>query len=105
MKKISKHAIRADGTEVWYCDLNGVAPTYHRENGPAIIHANGNKLWYFHGKAHRRDGPAKEYTNGRMEWWLNGKRLDPKDYVNDYAFKRKHPDLVASMLIYLVHKT
>ena len=45
----------------------------HREDGPAVEHANGRKDWYLNGKLHREDGPAIEYTNGTKEWYLNGK--------------------------------
>lgn len=30
----------------------------HREDGPAIIHLNGDKLWYIENECHRLDGPA-----------------------------------------------
>lgn len=46
---------------------------FHREDGPAIEHANGNKEWYKHGKLHREDGPAIEWDNGSKEWCINGK--------------------------------
>jgi len=45
----------------------------HREDGPAIEFANGNKYWWIDGKRHREDGPAIEYNNGNKEWWINGK--------------------------------
>jgi hypothetical protein len=47
--------IYPDGTKQWW--LNG---KYHREDGPAIEHANGDKEWYLNGKRHREDGPACE---------------------------------------------
>ncbi len=34
---------------------------FHREDGPAIEYANGDKFWYFNGMRHRVDGPAEEY--------------------------------------------
>ena len=46
----------------------------HREDGPAIEYANGNKVWYINDKLHREDGPAVEYANGDKEWYINGKR-------------------------------
>jgi len=46
----------------------------HREDGPAIEHANGCKEWWVNGKRHRVDGPAIEWANGCKEWWVNGKR-------------------------------
>ena len=44
----------------------------HREDGPAVEYANGDKEWYLSGERHREDGPAFECANGRKEWWLNG---------------------------------
>jgi hypothetical protein len=44
----------------------------HREDGPAIEYANGDKYWYLNGKLHREDGPAVEYACGSKRWYLNG---------------------------------
>ena len=44
----------------------------HREDGPAIEYANGNKQWCRNGQLHREDGPAIEYANGCKQWWING---------------------------------
>ena len=52
----------------------------HREGGPAIEWANGNKAWYLNGKLHREDGPACEWANGYKEWYLNGKRLTEQEW-------------------------
>lgn len=30
----------------------------HRENGPAVEYADGDKAWWFNGKKHRVGGPA-----------------------------------------------
>ena len=48
-----------DGT---YYYLNG---KYHRLDGPAKKHPNGDKEWWQNGKLSRIDGPAIEYANGR----------------------------------------
>lgn len=45
----------------------------HREDGPAIELANGEKHWFLNGKRHRVDGPAIEYANGIKQWWVDGK--------------------------------
>jgi hypothetical protein len=47
----------------------------HRDEGPAIIWANGSQIWYRNGKRHREDGPAIIWANGSQEWFLNGKRI------------------------------
>lgn len=48
------------GTQRWY--LNDLL---HREDGPAIIHAEM-------GRRTREDGPAVEYSDGYKEWYLAG---------------------------------
>ena len=57
----------ASGDKEWYKDGK-----YHREDGPAIEYVNGTKCWFKNGKHHREDGPAVEYTNGYKEYWYNG---------------------------------
>jgi len=57
----------ADGDKHWY--KNG---KLHREDGPAVEFADGTKQWYKNGKRHREDGPAIEWASGVKEWWLNG---------------------------------
>jgi hypothetical protein len=68
--------IWADGTECWY--IHG---KFHREGGPAFKDANGTEYWYIHGKYHREDGPAIEWGDGNKEYWYNGKRID---MLNNY---------------------
>ena len=60
----------ANGTKLWW--ING---KLHRDDGPAIEYADGTKSWYKNGQFHRDDGPAVEYANGNKEWWINGKEL------------------------------
>lgn len=63
--------LEADDGSVTYVDQNG---NYHRDDGPAIIQAaNGNKLWYHHGRLHRTDGPAIEYGNGDKSYLIHGR--------------------------------
>ena len=58
----------ANGDRRWY--LNG---QLHREDGPAIELANGDKYWRQNGLLHREDGPAVEFPEGTKYWYLNGK--------------------------------
>jgi len=51
---------------------------FHREDGPAIQYANGDKAWYQNGLLHRDDGPALEYANGDTYWYREG-RLHRED--------------------------
>ena len=57
----------ANGNKYWY--LNG---KYHREYGPAVEKSNGDKEWYLNGELHREGGPAVEYASGDKYWYLNG---------------------------------
>ena len=58
---------------------------YHREDGPAIEHANGTKYWYLNGKLHREDGPAVEWVDGDKSWFLNGVRHREDGPAIEYA--------------------
>ena len=64
----------ADGDKFWY--LNG---KLHREDGPAIECADGSKSWWLNGKRHREDGPAIERTDGYKGWYLNDKKVTEED--------------------------
>ncbi len=47
----------------------------HREGGPAVECANGDKEWWYNGKLHRVDGPAVKTTEGYCAWWYNDKLI------------------------------
>ena len=59
----TKFVVDEHGTEYYY--VNGDC---HREDGPAVVHADGTKEWYINGECHREDGPAVEYADGTKEW-------------------------------------
>ena len=63
------------GDVFWYLDGK-----LHREDGPAIEHANGDMEWYLNGQSHREDGPAYEGSNGRKQWFLNNQRLTEEEF-------------------------
>jgi len=62
----------------------------HREDGPAVIYANGRREYYkdddwlkaehhdAQGRLHKTNGPAVEWANGGKSWCMNGQlhRLD-----------------------------
>lgn len=56
-----------DGNTRWR-DADGVS---HRDDGPALVCANGDELWYRHGQRHRIDGPAVTYHNVERMWYVN----------------------------------
>jgi len=66
---------RATGDKSWY--INGKR---HREDGPAIEYTSGDKVWYINGECHREDGPAIEYADGSKFWYINGKCLTEEEF-------------------------
>jgi hypothetical protein len=63
--------IDVQGTRRYYSDRE--MTIQHREDGPAIEWANGEKEWFINGDLHREDGPACEWADGEKEWFINGK--------------------------------
>jgi hypothetical protein len=57
----------------------------HREDGPALEHISGRKMWYYDGKKHRLDGPAVEYANGFLIWYIND---EPMHCTSQEEFER-----------------
>jgi hypothetical protein len=64
----------------WWHDSAGQV---HRDNGPAIIWADGGRDWYQHSRQHRDDGPAVEWSDGDKEWCLNGKYLSFEEWLDE----------------------
>jgi hypothetical protein len=69
MEKPTK-TIYKDGTQEWRLP-NG---DFHREDGPAIIKTNGERVWYWNGKIHRDGGPAVILVTLSRQWYQHGKR-------------------------------
>ena len=67
---------------IHYCNDKG---QLHRENGPAMEHANGDKWWYKNGLRHREDGPAVEFANCYKAWYKNGLRHREDGPAIEYA--------------------
>lgn len=70
-----------------------------------LVGCCGLKIWQFNDQIHREDGPAIEYPNGKSYWFLNDKILNPIIAINNIKLRKKYPILVASMIVYLVHKS
>lgn len=64
-----------DGSVI--CYTNGKR---HRIDGPAVIYANGDRVWYREGVRHRDDGPAVECADGRKFWFINGNELSFEEH-------------------------
>ena len=60
---------------VWYTNELGET---HREDGPALIHPNGDMHWMQHNVLHRDDGPAVVYVNGFRQWNIMGRVIATK---------------------------
>ena len=65
----------ATGTRRYYNHANQP----HREDGPAIEFATGDKFWYLNGLLHRTDGPAVE-SGSYCEWHIWGTRYTEEKY-------------------------
>lgn len=47
------------------------------------IKENANrKAWYINGKFHREDGPAVIYADGSKYWYIDGIELDIGDFID-----------------------
>lgn len=69
-----------DGGVVYYCEnprrggFGQRSSVEHRVGGPALIRANGDRIYYQLGKLHRDpdDGPAVILHTGVKQWFVNG---------------------------------
>ena len=78
---MSKPIIYDDGSTRWYNEVGKL----HREDGPAIEYADGDKFWYLNGLLHREDGPAVEWADGLklwyLIWYLNGRSYTEEEFA------------------------
>ena len=88
---------RANGDKVYY--INGKK---HREGGPAVERANGDKLYIINGKTHREDGPAIEWTDGDKWYFVNGKRLSEQEFNSRNSTKELSIKDIEALLGYSV---
>lgn len=78
-REIARYRVRSSASmahriaEYWVDDLR------HRDEGPAVVHADGIVEYWRHGRRHRSDGPAIEYPRpygkwaaGPDEYWVDG---------------------------------
>jgi len=69
MENHTKEKVEYDNGNIYYYNHKG---QWHRDSGPAMEHANGDKIWYINGRKHRLDGPAIEYGNMDRTWYILG---------------------------------
>jgi hypothetical protein len=79
--------------------------TYDRYKSTIYIDGFGTKHYRVGNSYHRKDGPAVEGIDGRGVYYLNGKWIKPEEAIHDPVFKEKYPQLIESMLVYLVHNS
>jgi hypothetical protein len=82
-----------------------VGDLLHREDGPAYGGPGGCRIWYSHGKKHRVDGPALEGEDGSKVFYVWGDQLDPEKDIYNPRLQENFPDLITSMITYLVHES
>ena len=41
----------------------------HREDGPAVVYADGTQYWYRRGRSHFAHGPADLWSRGTIVWF------------------------------------
>ena len=63
------------GIQIW----NNGYKVFHRLDGPAVEHSNGDKWWYKEGRLHREDESAVELGNGYKRWFYEGKNIEVKN--------------------------
>ena len=61
-------------TDIWGNNRWYLNERLHREDGPAVIYANGTQLWYIDGNMHRINGPAVIHPDDTQEWCVNNQR-------------------------------
>ena len=65
-------AVKYRWGEYWFS--NGIVHR-NRRLGPAVILKNGDHQYWNYGQLHREDGPAIVRADGTIEWYLFGQRV------------------------------
>ena len=71
LDKLSNPVINYGNSGRVFCTMWHLNEKFHREDGPAVIHADGSERWYFKGKLHRVGGPACIRADGTRSWYFN----------------------------------
>lgn len=77
----------------------------HREDGPAIEYPDDSPWWFINDEYRPNDDMPNESIINSKFWYLNGQRINPEEAINDSNLKQKYPELIASILIHLVHES
>ena len=74
---MKEYKVKVTNSKTEWFNLNSKR---HREDGPAIEFADGDKQWYINDKRHREDGPAIDFANGGKSWFINGEYLTETEF-------------------------
>lgn len=66
---------------IWYGDTESRSKV-HNIGSPAIEFADGATWWIQNGQFHREDGPAVIEADGNIEYWLNGIEISEETFKN-----------------------
>ena len=69
-EKLNLYVLHNDKGSYYQNDIG----QFHREDGPAIMDADGYRAWYIHGVNHREDGPAVIWKDESYTWYYKGLR-------------------------------
>ena len=47
-----------------------------------VVTDGGAQYWCLNGQLHREDGPAIIFADGEQSWYLNGKKLTEQEFNN-----------------------
>ena len=83
--------VSPEGTIRWY---KWGTKELHNEDGPALIHYNGNQYHYRREQLHNTEGAAVVFANGYKEWWLSGKQLTEKEFNRLMNFPVRKDEII-----------
>ena len=71
--------------------------TYKPGDGPTV-NSDGNKYWIINGYFHREDGPALILANGYEVWYLNGEKVEYDSETWDLKVKRNREYVIEQLM-------
>ncbi|NVM37763.1 MAG: hypothetical protein HWN81_19385 [Candidatus Lokiarchaeota archaeon] len=90
-----EYTVREDENKTeWY-----LGDKLHKENGPAVIFADGTQEWWIDGKRHREDGPAFIFPNGQKKYFIEGKNISEDDFYAMIEAKNAPPEPVKEITL------
>lgn len=71
-----EYTVREDENKSeWY-----LGDKLHKENGPAVVFADGTQEWWIDGKRHREDDAAIIFADGQKKYFIEGKNISEEDF-------------------------